>query len=152
VALPFAPGMFDRVLCVEAIFHFASRGAFFAEAARALVPGGLLVLSDIKIDASADASAVQAGFGPWPDPHALDAEAAAQAAGFVHERTIDATAATRPSHRFTVPDLPLDAAPPDASLRAALALRRLHERGLLRYVYLRYRKAGAPTGGTSPCT
>jgi SAM-dependent methyltransferase len=34
--LPFAAGTFDGVISVEAAFHFPSRGAFFAEAARVL--------------------------------------------------------------------------------------------------------------------
>lgn len=45
-AMPFAPASFDAVLAVECIFHFPSRDAFFAEAARVLRPGGRLVLCD----------------------------------------------------------------------------------------------------------
>jgi cyclopropane fatty-acyl-phospholipid synthase-like methyltransferase len=44
--LPFGPGEFDAVLAVECIFHFDSRPAFLAGAARSLVPGGRLALSD----------------------------------------------------------------------------------------------------------
>lgn len=40
-------GAFDAVLAVECIFHFPSRHDFFAGAARALVPGGKLALSDL---------------------------------------------------------------------------------------------------------
>jgi len=36
--LPFPDASFNHVLCVEAMFHFASRRTFFAEAARVLSP------------------------------------------------------------------------------------------------------------------
>lgn len=47
VALPFLARQFDLILCVEAAFHFNRRADFFAEAARVLEPGGVLVMSDI---------------------------------------------------------------------------------------------------------
>ncbi len=37
----------DRVLALESAFHFPSREAFFAEARRVLVPGGILAIADI---------------------------------------------------------------------------------------------------------
>jgi len=134
--LPFAEASFDRVLCIEAMFHFSSRADFFAEAARVLAPGGLLVGSDILLqqpDAEALA-AIRDGFGPWPEGDA-DHRALAAAAGLRCEAVVDATQATLPSHRYTTPSAP--AAHPDAMVRAALALRALHERGRLRYLYLR---------------
>ena len=51
--LPFAPGSFDAVLAVECIFHFPSRAAFLGEAAKVLVEGGRLALSDFVPPADA---------------------------------------------------------------------------------------------------
>jgi ubiquinone/menaquinone biosynthesis C-methylase UbiE len=45
--LAVADGSVDRLHCVEAAFHFDSRDAFLAEAARVLRPGGKAVLTDI---------------------------------------------------------------------------------------------------------
>jgi len=45
--LPFADASVDRVLSVEAAFHFHARDRFFAEVYRALVPGGWLSMVDL---------------------------------------------------------------------------------------------------------
>ena len=132
--LPFSDARFERVLCVEAMFHFASRRAFFAEATRVLAPGGVMVASDILLLAKAEV--VREGFAPWPEENA-DHRALAAAAGLSCEIT-DATGNTLPSHRYTTPSRPL--AQPDPQARGALELRRMHEAGQLRYVYLRCRK------------
>jgi MPBQ/MSBQ methyltransferase len=131
--LPFADASFDRVLCIEAMFHFASRRAFFAEAARVLAPGGVMVASDILL-ARVD-PVIGEGFGPWPEAHA-DHRALAAAAGLRCDVVFDATRHTLPSHRYTTPSSDVPQA--DAPVRAALALRRLHEDGRLRYLYLRF--------------
>ena len=149
--LPFAAGSFDRLLCIEAMFHFASRRDFFAEAARVLRPGGVLVASDIVVSPAAReletpafrvAASIDAGFGPWPDLWSSDADhrALAAAAGLHCSEWRDATANTLPSHRFTAPSRP---APQDLVASAALMLQWLHSRGHLRYLYLRFDK-GAP--------
>ena len=41
--LPFPDAAFDRLVCVNALHHFADRGRFFAEARRVLKPGGGLL-------------------------------------------------------------------------------------------------------------
>lgn len=134
--LPFADASFDRVLCIEAMFHFASRRAFFAEAARVLAPGGVLVASDILLP-QVD-PLIAEGFGPWPEGDA-DHRALAAAAGLHCDVVFDATRHTLPSHRYTTPSAEVPSA--DAPVRAALALRRLHEAGRLRYVYLRFSRS-----------
>jgi SAM-dependent methyltransferase len=45
--MPFRSGSFDGVISVEAAFHFRSRADFFAEAFRALRPGGVFAMSDV---------------------------------------------------------------------------------------------------------
>jgi MPBQ/MSBQ methyltransferase len=152
--LPFAGASFDRVFCVEAMFHFASRRQFFAEAARVLKPGGVLTGTDILISPSARSAAVpieavlQAGFGPWPDVWGADADhvSLARGAGLAGELR-EITAEVAPSYRYTAPH---DVDPGDASapalLRATAALRWLHDRGWLRYVCFRFERTSATDG------
>ncbi|MEO8158281.1 MAG: class I SAM-dependent methyltransferase [Betaproteobacteria bacterium] len=147
--LPFADASFERVLCIEAMFHFGSRRAFFAEAARVLKPGGVLVASDIVIAASARALdtpgfqielPIRDGFGPWPDFWSADADhgALAAAAGLEAAALHDASAPTLPSHRFTAPAVAPE--PVTGAARAAWMLHWLHRHGHLRYLYMRFDK------------
>jgi MPBQ/MSBQ methyltransferase len=46
LALPFKDGSVDKVLCLEAAFHFPRRDRFLAEVARVLAPGGRAVVVD----------------------------------------------------------------------------------------------------------
>lgn len=67
-------GVSDRILSLEAMFHFSSREAFLAEASRLLCAGGRLVCSDIQFDAPQTKEehelldCVQRGYAPWPTP------------------------------------------------------------------------------------
>lgn len=146
--LPFADASFDRVLCIEAMFHFASRRRLFAEAARVLKPGGALVGTDILISPAAQSQSIpieailQAGFGPWPDVWGADADhvglaAAAGLTGSVRDITIEVA----PSHRYTAPPGPhMEDRHAPAPLRASAALRWLHHKGWLRYVSFRFER------------
>ena len=137
VRLPFADAVFDRVFCIEAMFHFASRRQFIAEAVRVLKPGGILAGTDILVSPSARSAPfpidaiLQAGFGPWPDVWGTDVIGEAR----------DITAQVGPSHGYTAPP---DADPRDSRLpapaRASAALRWLQERGWLRYICFRFER------------
>jgi MPBQ/MSBQ methyltransferase len=147
-ALPLRPGTFDRVICLEAMFHFHSRAAFLRQAAEALRPGGRLALSDIlfehpgaraPIDVTLLEETIRREYGPWPQLWAglSDILDPARAAGLVFDRVIDATGPTMPTYRMTAPgDAQLSAQPSAGSL-----MRWLHHNGCLSYVCLGFRKA-----------
>ena len=150
--LPFGAAAFDRVFCVEAMFHFPSRRRFFSEAARVLKPRGVLTGTDILISPLARSAPfpieaiLQAGFGPWPDVWGSDADHTqlAGAAG-LNGDVRDITKQVAPSYRYTAPPQadPADAnAPPP--MRASAALRWLHERGWLQYVCFRFELQPSP--------
>jgi MPBQ/MSBQ methyltransferase len=143
-ALPFAASSFDRVLCVEAMFHFRSRGDFLVEAARVLRPRGTLLISDILLrypegaapwGRDAMAAAIRRDYGPWPqlwtDTASLERWAAA--AGLVPVNADDWTAATWPSYRTIAPD---DTAENRQLPDAGTVLRWLHSNGGLVYQLL----------------
>ena len=140
--LPLADATADRMLCIEAMFHFTSRRAFLAEAARMLAPGGVLVATDLVADvaraSAADAAAIVAGFGPWPDleqPASAVAHPVHEAPGLRLARCIDLSAGTGPSHVFTAAGTERAR---DPVSRACHALRRMHEGGFLRVLLLRW--------------
>jgi SAM-dependent methyltransferase len=145
--LPFEDQIFDRVFCVEAMFHFPSRRNFLAEVLRVLKPGGRFVASDIVLldvphvesfPRFAVAAILSDGYGPWPDPwcHHGSMSSLCDELGFRELTRIDATSNTLPTYDFIVPHrFDDDHDPGDSATRAALMLRWLHRSSALRYDY-----------------
>lgn len=140
-SLPFESETFDRVFCVEAMFHFQSREAFLAQAARVLKSGGRLITSDILLrEPGAEApmsgatieTIIRHEFGPWPHPwvEADEIVAAAARQGLALTETHDATRQTLPSYRITAPQR--DSGFPNR-LSAGHLLRWLHASGFATY-------------------
>jgi len=147
-AIPFRPVSFDRLVCLEAMFHFPSRRAFLAQAANTLRSGGRLALSDIvltnpgdraPIDIAVLEQTIRREYGPWPAlwagfDHILES---ACKNGLVLERIIEATDQTWPTYRMTAPG-GQNALPPRPS--AGNLMRWLHHEGYLSYICLAFTK------------
>lgn len=157
VRLPFGDASFDGVICVEAAFHFPSRGAFFGEAVRVLRPGGVLSMSDVTVEGlprtirEAAAGLLQLriwGMRARQVASAGRIAALAEAAGFSDVRVQLCAARTiDPALRLTRSRLSSPGHVPRAPVWAArLALgqaERLRARGLLQYALLTARAPGA---------
>lgn len=147
-ALPFPAASQDHVLCVEAMFHFASRTAFLREVARVLRPGGSAVMTDILLShpkgcpwAPAEVDRIlRRDYGPWPDPWVDVATILREAAGaeLLPIEATDWTAATLPSYRLISPH----PAPERLGARAdaGSVFRWLHAHGGLSYRLFRFRR------------
>jgi len=136
--LPFPDASFDRLFCVEAMFHFASRGEFLSEAFRVLKPEGRLVVTDILLIMPATAflevhAQLLAGYGPWPEPWIAPRQLVEHCAnaGFTDIHLINITAETFPTYRFIMPSQGVLSSDPLA--RSLAALHGLHANGNLVY-------------------
>ncbi len=148
-AIPFQSASFDRVVCLEAMFHFPSRSGFLAQAVNALRPGGRLAVSDILLTNPGDRAPLEIGlleeiirreYGPWPQLWTGFDELleSARRSGLVVERIIDTTSQTLPSYRTTAPGGEIDATrrPSAGSL-----MRWLHREGYLSYLCAAFSRA-----------
>jgi len=137
--LPFEDDSFDRILCIEAAFHFSSRRAFFREVARVMRPNGRLVMSDILIHSGAPAdivALVTEGLAPWPDP-LRSPESLPEIAAPLELEIDDVTSAVAPSFSalMGVDALADPRGCTDGGDRGTAALGHLCQLGLLSVVY-----------------
>jgi MPBQ/MSBQ methyltransferase len=148
-AIPLRPAGVDRLLCLEAMFHFRSRATFLAQASHTLRCGGRLALSDILLQNPGDRAPVDIAvleqsirreYGPWPELWigADQIVESARRCGLVLDRTLEVTEQTLPTYRMTAPD-DQDALPAQPS--AGSLMRWLHREGYLSYVCLAFTKA-----------
>lgn len=138
-ALPFDAESFDRLFCVEAMFHFRGRPEFLREAGRVLRQGGRAAVTDILLRPPGPKApwpletieaALRSDYGPWPQLWLSvdDVLAAAAAAGLEVESLGDVARHTLPSYRFTAP-----AEAPSSQPSAGAVMRWLHEAECLTY-------------------
>ena len=140
--VPLHDASVDRILSLEAMFHFPDRAAFLVESARLLRPGGRLVCSDILFDTPCDAESarwcdvVVQGYAPWPVPFLTAGNVAALGEGaglrLLDSRDIAAKVAPTWGHIVSRRDSP------EKSPVAAMCA--LHDAALLHYQLFTFEK------------
>lgn len=138
----------DRILSLEALFHFPDPAGFFAAAATALRPGGRLVVSTILLagenrspDTLPSIKVVCQGFAPWPFPDMAEADVCnlAKAAGLNLLFTQNVSTGCLPGFDWMAP-----AYPPQITDNPVTELRRLFETGRASYVLFVLDKTATP--------
>ena len=134
-AVPLEDHSADRILSLEAMFHFPSRQVFLSETARLLRPHGLLVCSDIVFGNPRNdqvarlLEVVRQGYAVWPQPvlHIDETIQMAHNAGLMLRRVRDLSANIMPTwdHIVSTRD--------DRERSPVAAMRDLHHAGLLQY-------------------
>ena len=126
----------DRVLSLEAMFHFPDPQGFLITAAQALRVGGRMVVSTLVLapdgpDQVAAAQVVCDGYAPWPHPGMTIPDLAAMVAKARLETVemIDISGPVRPTLALIAPRPPLE-----ITADPVTEFRRLAEAGALRYV------------------
>ncbi len=157
--LPIGCHSVDHLLSVEAMWHFPTRAAFFAEAARVLRPGGSVVVVDLLVEPGAAAkvgladdaeltATLQEAFSPWPQPHLTRAElvAIAEGAGLACTEAVDATANTKATYLDHGDAADRPGASGFSSSPAVELFVELHRRDLLSVLYLRFEPSALGPG------
>ncbi len=126
----------DRIISIEAMFHFPDLSGFFSASARAMRSAGKMVASTIlfKEDANPQSVAtVCAGFSPWPNPKLQLADLCEQAkvSGLKVVQVEDLAHHCLPSFEWMCPPCPAD-----ITDDPVIELRRIFEAGEASYPLL----------------
>lgn len=132
----------DRILSLEALFHFPDPSGFFTAVAHALRPGGRLVVSTILFEPQTPAAVLSrdvviAGYKPWPffNMSLSDLSEMAHDAGLCEVHREDLSLLCLPSLDWMSPPCPAT-----ITANPVVELRRLFEMECIRYPLLVYDK------------